>query len=314
MRSRPVLRTVLVAAGLALSLAACGKSDPPAGQTTGETHSITHAMGTTDVPVTPQRVVVLDTDKLDTTVTLGVTPVGAAVASQTDLPTYLGDAVGTIQVVGTTAEPDLEAIEALSPDLILGTKFRQEQFYDELAAIAPTVFTEKVGITWKENFLLDGEALGKKDTATDLLGAYEQRAEDTGEQIKDAADIEVAIVRFMPDHIRVYGPDSFSGIVIGDVGLDRPDFQKLEGAEDKRFAEVSSEKIDDADGDVLFYCAYGADATAALDEVTGGPLWKDMQVVEDGKAYTVNDEVWMTGIGVTAANMILDDLATHLSK
>lgn len=312
MRSRPVLRTVLVAAGLALSLAACGKSDPPAGQTTGETHSVTHSMGTTDVPVTPQRVVVLDTDKLDTAITLGVTPVGAAVASQTDLPTYLGDTVGTIQVVGTTAEPDLEAIEGLDPDLILGTKFRQEQFYDELSAIAPTVFTEKVGITWKENFLLDGEALGKKDTATDLLGAYEQRAKSTGEEIDGAADIEVSLVRFMPDHIRVYGPDSFSGIVLGDVGLDRPDFQKLEGAEDKRFAEISQEKIDDADGDVLFYCAYGADAGAALEEVTGGSLWKDMSVVKDGKAYTVDDEVWMTGIGVTAANLILDDLATHL--
>ncbi|GIG64636.1 ABC transporter substrate-binding protein [Phytomonospora endophytica] len=308
-----MLRTVLVAAGLALSLAACGKSDPPAGQQTGDTHPVAHAMGTTEVPLTPQRVVVLDTDKLDTAVTLGITPVGAAVADQTGLPTYLGDAVGTVQVVGTLTEPDLEAIEGLHPDLILGTKFRQEQFYDELSAIAPTVFTEKVGITWKENFLLDGEALGKKDTAADLLGAYENRAETVGEDIDGAADLEVGIVRFMPDHIRVYGPDSFSGIVVADAGLDRPDFQKLNGADDKRFAKVSQEKIDDADGDVLFYCAYGADATAALEEVTDGSLWKGMSAVENGKAYTVNDEIWMTGIGVTAANMILDDLAAKLT-
>ena len=34
--------------------------------------------------------------------------------------------------------------------------------------------------------------------------------------------------------------------------------------------------------------------------------------VKAGKAYPVSDEVWMTGIGVGAANKILDDLAKYL--
>lgn len=312
MRSRPVLRTVLLTAALALGLAACGKSDPPAGTTGGDTRPITHAMGTTDIPAKPTRVVVLDTDKLDTAVSLGVTPVGAAVADQTGLPGYLGDAVKDITTVGTLQEPDLEGIENLKPDLILGSKFRQEKFYDELSAIAPTVFTENVGVTWKENFLLDGDALGKKTEAEGLLSAYETRAKSTGAAIPNAAGVKVSIVRFMPDHIRVYGPDSFSGIVVKDTGLARPEAQLLDGAEQKRFAKISPEKIDDADGDVLFYCAYGADAASALDEVTGGALWKGMDAVANGKAHTVNDEVWMTGIGVTAANLILDDIASFV--
>ena len=141
-------------------------------------------------------------------------------------------------------EPDLEAINALKPDLILGSKFRQEKFYDELAAIAPTVFTEKVGITWKENFLLDGEALGKEQQAKDLLAAYETRAKDFGAKLGDAAARKVSIVRFMPDQIRVYGPDSFSGIVLGDAGLGRPERQLLADKEDKRFDRVSPERVD----------------------------------------------------------------------
>ena len=84
-------------------------------------------------------------------------------------------------------EPDLEAITALKPDLILGSKFRQEKFYDELSAIAPTVFTEKVGITWKENLLLDGKALGREQQAKDLLATYEKRAKDFGAKLGDAA-------------------------------------------------------------------------------------------------------------------------------
>lgn len=268
-------------------------------------------MGTSEIPAQPQRVVVLDTDKIDTALTLGVTPIGAARASETELPGYLGDLSG-VTVVGTTAEPDLEAIEELNPDLILGSKFRQEAFYDELNAIAPTVFTELVGLTWKENFLLDGDALGKGEEAKELLDGYETRAAEFGTTLGDAIGTEVSLVRFMPDQIRYYGPDSFSGIVLGDVGLARPELQQLNGAEDRRFGEVSAEELDTVGGDVIFYCAYGPDGETLLAQHTEGALWQAIPAVQEGKAYQVNDEIWMTGIGVTAAGMILDDLETYL--
>jgi iron complex transport system substrate-binding protein len=268
-------------------------------------------MGSTEIPAEPQRVVVLDTDKIDTALSLGVTPIGAARAGETDLPTYLGDLSG-VEVVGTVSEPDLEAIEGLEPDLILGSKFRQEAFYDELNAIAPTVFTEMVGVTWKENFLLDGDALGKGDEAKELLDAYETRASEFGASLGDPAAIEVSIVRFMPDEIRYYGPEGFSGIVVGDTGLARPELQMLADAEDKRIGTVSAEEIDALGGDVIFYCGYGDDGAAQLAEITDGALWQAIPAVQDGKAYQVDDQVWMTGIGVTAAGMILDDLEQYV--
>lgn len=268
-------------------------------------------MGTAEIPAEPQRVVVLDTDKIDTALSLGITPIGAAVASEADLPSYLGDLSG-VTVVGTTAEPDLEAVEALEPDLILGSKFRQEAFYDELNAIAPTVFTEQVGVTWKENFLLDGDALGKGAEAEQMLADYETRAAEFGAALGDAISTEVSLVRFMPDQIRVYGPDSFSGIVVGDVGLARPELQQLNGAEDRRFAEVSAEELDTVGGDVIFYCAYGTDGETLLADHTGGELWQSIPAVQGGQAHQVDDEIWMTGIGVTAAGLILDDLEQYL--
>lgn len=312
MRSR--LLALGAASACALALAACGTSDPAAerNEAEGETRTIEHAMGATEIPAEPQRVVVLDTDKIDTALSLGVTPIGAARASETELPTYLGDLSG-VTVVGTTAEPDLEAVEALEPDLILGSKFRQEAFYDELNAIAPTVFTEQVGVTWKENFLLDGDALGKGEEAKGLLEAYEARAAEFGASLGDALATQVSLVRFMPDQIRYYGPDSFSGIVLGDVGLARPELQQLNGAEDRRFGEVSAEELDTVGGDVVFYCAYGTDGEAMLAEYTAGELWQSIPAVQGGKAYPVDDEIWMTGIGVTAAGLILDDLEKHLA-
>ena len=297
---------------LALGLAACSSDPVDEPASGGETRQITHAMGSTTVPVKPQRVVVLDTDKIDTAATLGVKLVGAARTSEVDaFPKYLGD-LGDVKPVGLLTEPDLEAIAALKPDLILGSKFRQEKFYDELSAIAPTVFTEKVGVTWKENFLLDGKALGQEQKAKDLLAGYEKRAKELGAKIPNAAALKVSIVRFMPAEIRVYGPEGFSGIVVGDVGLGRPERQLLAGKADKRFDKVSPERIAEVDGDVIFVSAYGAKAEEQRTTVTAGNLWKNLSAVKAGKAYPVTDETWMTGIGVTAANKILDDLEKHL--
>ncbi|YCK41688.1 ABC transporter substrate-binding protein [Actinomadura sp. ATCC 39365] len=303
------MRLRLLALLPVLALAACGTSTGT--EDAGPTRTVKHAMGETKVPMTPKRVVVLDTDKLDTMVSLGMAPVGAAQAGENQTwPEYLGPALSATKPVGTLQQPNIEAIMALKPDLILGSKFRQAAFYDKLSKIAPTVFTEKVGITWKENFLLDAEALGKKEQASGLLSAYEQRAEALGGKF---SKLSVSIVRFMPTEIRMYGPESFSGIVVADAGVQRPEAQRLADQDDKRFGKLSQENIAKADGDAVFYSAYGEAAAKSQATVTGGPLWKNLAAVKAGHAHDVDDEIWMTGIGVTAAGKILDDLEKHLS-
>ncbi|MFI6500910.1 ABC transporter substrate-binding protein [Nonomuraea typhae] len=303
------LRLATLAVLPVLAVAACGASTTA--QSGGPTRTVKHAMGETKVPETPKRVVVLDTDKLDTMVSLGLAPIGAAQAAESQKwPAYLGDALKDTKPVGTLQQPDLEAIMALKPDLILGTKFRQAAFYDKLSKIAPTVFTEKVGVTWKENVKLDAEALGKPAEAAKLMSDYETRAKTVGRRF---SALKVSIVRFMPTEIRMYGPESFSGIVVGDAGIQRPAAQLLAAQEDKRFGKLSQENIAQADGDALFYSAYGEAAATSQAEVTAGPLWKKLRAVTSGRAHVVDDEVWMLGIGVKAANGILDDLDKYLT-
>ncbi|MFC5831957.1 ABC transporter substrate-binding protein [Nonomuraea insulae] len=303
------LRLTVAALLPVLVLAACGTSTTS--QEAGPTRTVKHAMGETRVPMTPKRVVVLDTDKLDTMVSLGLTPVGAAQAQENQAwPKYLGSALANTKPVGTLQQLNIEAIMALKPDLILGTKFRQAAFYDKLTKIAPTVFTERVGITWKENFLLDAEALGKKDQAQQLLAAYQTRAKEVGAKF---SKLQVSIMRFMPTEIRMYGPESFSGIVVGDAGIPRPQVQQLADQDDKRFGKLSQENIAKADADAVFYSAYGEAAAKSQASVTGGPLWKNLGAVKSGNAHNVDDEIWMLGIGVTAAGKILDDLDKYLT-
>lgn len=67
--------------------------------------------------------------------------------------------------MGTIEQPNLEKIAALEPDLILSSKLCHEQIYEQLNEIAPTVFSETTGVTWKENFEVHAEALGRTEEA-----------------------------------------------------------------------------------------------------------------------------------------------------
>lgn len=211
--------------------------------------------------------------------------------------------------MGTISEPNLEKIASLQPDPILSSKLRHEDLYDELSGIAPTVFAETVGKVWKENFLLDARALGMEGKARDMLESYEQRARKLGERIGNPGEISVSLVRFMPEQIRLYAKGSFIGTVLEDVGFARPPVQRA----DDTFVEVSAEQIAKAAGDRIFTSSYGPAADTAQPAVTAGPLWRTLDAVRAGEVQAVSDDYWMLGIGIGAADLVLDDLEKYFA-
>ena len=299
-----------LAVAIALTLTACGGSAEP-GETTPSDdaafpRTVEHAMGQTEIPRQPERVVVLDTGELDTALSLGVTPVGAVTTAVSDgFLSYLGEDAADVEVVGTIAEPNLEAIAALRPDLILSNRTRHEDLYDELSQIAPTVFAERVGAVWKDNFLLDAEALGLEDNAAQLLEKYETAAAEVGRSIGDPAGTAISALRFVDGTIRVYSPQSFIGTVLADIGLDQ---LELPVADVPTFTELSAEELTRADAEIVLYSSYGAADDSGEAAVVAGPLWPRMAAVAEGRAFAVEDDVFYTGIGLRAATLQLEDL------
>jgi iron complex transport system substrate-binding protein len=294
----------------ALVLAACGGSGGSAQEAagSGDSRTVEHVMGETEIKGIPERVVVLDTGELDSAMTLGVTPVGAVEAIPGEgLPSYL-EGTGGIENVGTIEEPNLEKIAALEPDLILSSKLRHEQIYDQLSQIAPTVFTETTGVTWKENFEKHAEALGKTDEAERVEKAYRERVAEFENAIGEERP-EVSVVRFLPGETRIYQKESFIGTVLEDAGLPRPPSQDVE---DFAILEASKEAIPDMGGDVIFVTVYGDPEDSTREEITSDPLWRELEAVRQGRVYEVPDDLWMLGIGYTAANGVVDDLEKYL--
>ncbi|MFE0101733.1 ABC transporter substrate-binding protein [Streptomyces sp. NPDC059009] len=323
-RTVPARRRALAVGALALTgglvLSACGSSGSGDGgkDAGGRTRAVDTAMGEVQVKEHPQRVVVLDTAELDSALTLGVQPVGAThVEAAEGFPSYLpkGELKG-VKDVGVMESPDMEAIAALKPDLILTSKIRHGAKYEQLKSIAPTVMTETTGYPWRQNFQVHAEALGKQDEAKKVAAAYMAHAKKVTTALggpEKARATKVNVLRFLEGaDIRLYGDQSYIATVLKDVGLGRPAIVKK--AKDGFSYDLSPEKIDLADTDVIFQSTYGDPKKAKETQTVGSGLWKNMKAVKSGDVHKVDDELWIQGIGYTAANKILDEMQRDLTK
>ncbi|QNG60535.1 iron-siderophore ABC transporter substrate-binding protein [Bacillus sp. PAMC26568] len=308
----------------AVLLAACGndEKEKTAGDAGGkekesEAYTVEHAMGTTEIKKKPEKVVILTNEGTEALLAMGIKPVGA-VKSWLGDPWYdhISDEMTDVEVVGDESALNVEAIAALKPDLIIGNKMRQEDQYEKLSQIAPTVFAETLRGDWKENFSFYAKALDREEEGIKVLADYDARIADIKSKAGDKLDQEISVVRFMAGTTRIYYKDTFSGVILEELGFARPaNLEKLfsDNPDDLFVREVTKELIPEMDGDYLFYFTYApaetkADAEKQAEEFTNDPLWKNLDAVKGGKAYQVDDAIWNTAGGVKAANLMLDEL------
>ncbi|WP_409251901.1 ABC transporter substrate-binding protein [Bacillus sp. SCS-153A] len=321
MSTKRYLLSLFILASI-LVLAACGTNNSNSeGDSSNEgdenaaeetSYTVEHAMGTTEIEGDPERVVILTNEGTEALLAMGVKPVGA-VQSWIGDPWYehIADDMTDVEVVGTESELNIEAIAKLQPDLIIGNKMRQEEQYDKLKAIAPTVFAETLRGNWKENFELYSKALNKEEKGQEVIAEYDHRIEDLKAELGDKLDMEVSMVRFMPTDVRIYHKDSFSGVILDQLGFARPEGQDVDDFAEKG---VTKERIPAMDGDILFYFAYetgDGEANKVAEEWVNDPLFQKLDVAQAGNVHEVSDPVWNTAGGVIAANLMLDDIEKY---
>ncbi|BBZ27739.1 Fe3+-citrate ABC transporter substrate-binding protein [Mycolicibacterium madagascariense] len=277
------------------------------------TREVRHAAGTTEVPADPQRIVVLSGDQLDALCALGLQSriVAAALADgSSSQPSYLGSVIHAVPPAGTRSTPDVGAIKAANPDLILGSEALTPEAYGELSGIAPTVFTGPPGPGWQDTLRTVGAATGRNDAATALLAGFQQAAAKTGAD-DDATHYQVSVVQLTQNTLRVYGTDDFPASVLSAIGADRPIAQRFK---DKPYQEISTSQVTKstdfsaADGDIVYLTFDSPAAKERADAVLESDAWRKLSATKDNRVFIVNDEVWQTGQGLVAARGMLADL------
>ncbi|WP_166241367.1 ABC transporter substrate-binding protein [Paenibacillus turpanensis] len=294
-----------------------GESAAPKEQTPpAETKRVVkHSMGETELTGTPKRVVVLTQEGTEAVLELGVKPVGAVNSGLGDtwFPHIASEMQGVTEL-GDEAQPNLELIVSLKPDLILGNKVRHEKIYNQLKDIAPTVLSADLAGKWKENFNLYAEALNKKQEGEKAMAAYDAKIKEAKDKLGAKTAKQVSIVRFLPNAVRIYQKDTFAGVILKDIGFARP------AAQDKdQFMEViTKERIADMDGDIMFY--FNAD----YDEKKGGtknqeewmkdPLYTNLKVAKNNMAFKVDEVTWNLSGGIKSAKMLVDEVVKYGEK
>lgn len=306
----------LVSILVVVSISACSKTGdtstkPNSSSSTENCRVIQHAMGETCVPKNPQRIVVLDSMTLESTLALNQKPIGSPLK-------YAPSTIPTTDIVDLGGEDaiSVERVLALKPDLILGETYSAPA-YSQLSQIAPTVLIKfNHSGEWKEHFAFVGEVLGKSEAVERVMTDYYQRAKEFQQKIN--GDTEVSIVRIYPTQITVYTKAGFPGTILEDAGLSRPPSQDLDLEQTKALEfspiqyPISKEVIDKADGDAVFVVVddWHEKNQNSLTSLMSDPLWLKLDAFKQGKVYEVPD-YWIGG-GIFTANAVLDDLFKYL--
>lgn len=250
--------TVGVSFGVAaaLALAACS-SDPaaeaPSEAPEGTTIEVEDNNGAQTVTVPPQSVVATDNRTFETLADWGVELSAAAVSLMPDSNPYTTD--DSIIDLGTHNEPDLEAIVAVEPDLIINGQ-RFAQFHDDFVSLAPDAVVleldprdgEAFDAELKRQVTVLGEIFSKQAEAEELTAALDEAiarvvaAYDPAETVMAVNTSGGEIGYLAPTVGRTLGP------VFDIVGL-TPALVIEGGTDDHQGDDISVEAIADSNPD-----------------------------------------------------------------
>ncbi|OZC86257.1 hypothetical protein CH282_12500 [Rhodococcus sp. 06-418-1B] len=299
------------AASLVCVAVLAGCSSPQEDETSSaDTRTVTHLYGATDIPVDPQRVVVLDAGNvLESVLALGVEPVATVVPKTTGTwPDFIAEKLpeNAASVGDSEANVDVEKVIGANPDLIIVTSEdeSQREFYDNVSGIAPTVAVGDVANEWKETLRLLGDHLGKQDVAATLLSDYEARVDAVRQELGPDPGT-ASFVRVRSDKLNYMGYEgSFIWTTPKAVGFRSPEYQDVGTAEDS-FFEVSLEQTNLLDADRIFVVTDGAAAEPGqfLDTVKSNPLFGLLQ----GRIEYLPSNAYLFG-SIMKANKMLDVL------
>lgn len=256
-----------------------------------DTRIIEHASGSTKITGIPSRIVALDWRQVEDLLALGIQPVGIAdiegYHQWVDIPVELDPSVVD---VGTRAEPGLESIAALEPDLILATELRHEAIASQLASIAPTIivpsYESASDLTplqhLRETFLMVATAVDRVARAEELLAEMADAFASAESALDDAGfhgEPFIAALGFSSEQVptlTVWTNESLIGATISELGLVNAWEQEESDMFGSGYSQVTVEGfVDVPDGVHFFYQAQDAD-NVFENELPDDPIWSTL--------------------------------------
>jgi len=273
--------------------------------------TIATATGDIVLPAAPANIAVLDIAAIDTLAALGVAPQG--VPDNLYVP-YLADLAGQATVVGTLFEPDLEALAALAPDLIIagGRSSTQVEPLSQVATTIDMTIWEDVVGQGRDRIAAYGILFGKAEKAAELTAALDAKLAEVAAAASGKG--KALIVQTNGPKISAYGKGSRFGWIHTAIGL-------LEAYDNLNPAthgdSISFEFIAETNPDWLIVvdraAAIGEPASAT--DTLNNPLVAGTTAGQKGQiVYLSSTPIYIAGGGYTSMMTTLDELLAAFDK
>ncbi|MFE7116455.1 iron-siderophore ABC transporter substrate-binding protein [Streptomyces sp. NPDC057654] len=325
---RRLLLTAAAAAAAALTLSACGTSEPAADQSKKSDGKITltGASGTkVELDGPAKKVVGTEWNVVEHLVSLGVQPAGVADVKGYKTWDKAAPLKNDPKDIGTRGEPSMDTVAAIAPDLIVATDGLPKAALAQLRKIAPVLDlksadgSDPIGQMTK-NLDQIAEATGTTEQAGKLKKGFEAKL-DEGRQALEKSGHKGTKFAFADGYvngsqvsIRPYLGGSLIGGVNDKLGLKNP--WKVKGDPAYGLGSTDVEGLTKLDKDTEFgYIGNDDDKTSSpfSGALADNAVWKSLPFVKAGKTHRLPDGVWMFG-GTASMESYIDSVVAALKK
>ncbi|MGY1600654.1 ABC transporter substrate-binding protein [Geodermatophilus sp. SYSU D00815] len=224
--------------------------------------TIEHIWGSTTVEEEPERVVVLGVTDADAVLALGVVPLALTGFTFYQEGTGVGPWAEPLldgarpDVLASSSEIDVEEIATYEPDLVVAvTAGFDRPVYEQLSQLAPTIVrpagTDAYAVPRDDATRMIARALGREDEGEELVARANAAYDDAVAAHPDFAGATGTVVLPYDGVYGAYLPGDNRGQVMDQLGFELPEEVLAADPGDSFFVEVSRERLDVLDGDVL---------------------------------------------------------------
>lgn len=322
---------------LTLALAACGTTQPTSAETDAPTTasssagceadttttsadpvSLTDAFGrevTLDKPA--EKVAVLEWQQIEDVLSLCLTPVAVADADGYRTWDTAEELPADVESVGTRQEPNLDALFATEPDLVIVEAYtRDDAIIEQLEKYGVPVLAtiganaeDPIG-QMVDTFELIAQATGREERAEVVVDEFEQHLADAKAEVADA-EPEVTDFVFFDGWVdggnvslRPFGQGSLIGEIGEELGLTNAWTGEVDPAYGLGQTDIEGmTTVGDAN---LFYTGtVDPDSESFVDAAAKNPAWASIPAVADGRIQAFPGGIWTFG-GPRSAEQIID--------
>lgn len=267
----------------------------------------------------PTRVIALEWVYVENLLALGIQPVGIAdIKGYNNFVNIKPQLSEKVVDIGTRAEPSLEAIAKLKPDLILGVEQRHQEISNLLNSIAPTFLFNPYPSEnnanqleeMQQTFTKIAKTVNREEQGKLVLDEMQQNVDKAKKQL---SNIKVSQNQFVLAQLsdsgpqfRLFSDNSMAIQILNKIGLENA----WKGTFDIfGFNTVGVEALPKVEEANFIYIT--ADNNVYWQNLQNNPVWKGLEFVQQNRIYPIEADTWVFG-GPLSAELLVEKVVAAL--